>query len=204
MGYDAECTLRVDGREMRGKAVLEQHALIVRGEERVVIPVNAVTSAVAEGGTLTVRFGRKTAVLELGRDAAKWARRITHPPSRLDKLGAKPGMAVVVVGRRHDDLVDELERAGVRVTRRLRDGLDLIFYGADSRTDLGRLGEFRHSLKPDGALWVIRPKGSSEITESEVMAAGRRAGLVDVKVASFSGTHTAEKFVIPRSARIHG
>lgn len=204
MGYDAQCTLRFDGRKMRGKAVLEQHALIVRGEERVVIPVNAVTSAVAQGGTLTVRFGRKTAVLELGRDAAKWARRITHPPSRLDKLGAKPGMAAVVVGSRHDDLVDELERVGVKVTRRLRDGVDLIFYGAESRTDLGRLGEFRHNLKPDGALWIIRPKGSSAITESEVMAAGRGAGLVDVKVASFSATHTAEKFVIPRTARSNG
>ena len=34
------------------------------------------------------------------------------------------------------------------------------------------------------------------------MSAGKRAGLVDVKVVSFSDTHTAEKFVIPvRSAR---
>lgn len=29
------------------------------------------------------------------------------------------------------------------------------------------------------------------------MAAGKAAGLVDVKVVSFSPTHTAEKFVIP-------
>ena len=32
------------------------------------------------------------------------------------------------------------------------------------------------------------------------MAAGKQAGLVDVKVVSFSPTHTAEKFVIPRTA----
>ena len=55
--------------------------------------------------------------------------------------------------------------------------------------------------RAEGALWVIRPKGSPAITEAEVMAAGKRAGLVDVKVASFSGTHTAEKFVIPRASR---
>jgi hypothetical protein len=29
------------------------------------------------------------------------------------------------------------------------------------------------------------------------MVAGKAAGLVDVKVVSFSATHTAEKFVIP-------
>ena len=45
MGYDAACTLRMDGRTIKGKAVLEQDALIVRGTERVVIPINAVTTA---------------------------------------------------------------------------------------------------------------------------------------------------------------
>ena len=33
------------------------------------------------------------------------------------------------------------------------------------------------------------------------MAAGKAAGLVDVKVVGFSATHTAEKFVIPVPAR---
>ena len=57
------------------------------------------------------------------------------------------------------------------------------------------------SLKPNGALWVIRPKGRPEISERAVMAAGKAAGLVDVKVVGFSPTHTAEKFVIPVSGR---
>ncbi|PYR70118.1 MAG: hypothetical protein DMF88_03745 [Acidobacteria bacterium] len=51
------------------------------------------------------------------------------------------------------------------------------------------------------AIWVIRPKGSQQISESDVMKAGKAAGLVDVKVARFSETHTAEKFVIPVSRR---
>jgi hypothetical protein len=52
-----------------------------------------------------------------------------------------------------------------------------------------------------GALWTIRPKGRKEISEAAVMAAGRAAGLVDVKVVSCSPTHTAEKFVIPLRKR---
>ena len=69
---------------------------------------------------------------------------------------------------------------------------------------LDRLRALKRSLKPNGALWVIRPKGSAAISESEVMAAGKKAGLVDVKVVSFSETHTAEKFVIPTRDRSAG
>jgi hypothetical protein len=78
---------------------------------------------------------------------------------------------------------------------------DAIFLGARKEADLTRLEKLKASLKPDGALWIIRPKGDPEISERAVMQAGKAAGLVDVKVVSFSPTHTAEKFVIPRAAR---
>jgi hypothetical protein len=201
MGYDAACTLRFEGRTIRGKAVLEQHELIVRGEERVVIPIKSVTSAIAKDGALTLRFGRKSAVLEIGTDAAKWAKRIMNPPSRLDKLGATSGMSALLTGAPHADLLEELKSRGVVVSAAARGTFALIFYGAEHRDDLHKLSDLRRRLKSDGALWVIRPKGSKAITEAEVMSAGKQAGLVDVKVASFSETHTAEKFVIPVAAR---
>ena len=51
-------------------------------------------------------------------------------------------------------------------------------------------------MRKDGALWVVRPKGAkTEVTEGATQQAGLEAGLVDVKVVSFSDTHTAEKFV---------
>ncbi len=49
--------------------------------------------------------------------------------------------------------------------------------------------------------WIVYPKGVKSITEAEVMKAGKAAGLVDTKVASFSSTHTALKMVIPVSKR---
>ena len=78
---------------------------------------------------------------------------------------------------------------------------DIIFFGADGLAALIRLRALRGALKPAGALWIIRPRETAASTEAEVMAAGKNAGLVDVKVVSFSPTHTAEKFVIPVSAR---
>jgi hypothetical protein len=50
-------------------------------------------------------------------------------------------------------------------------------------------------------IWTVTPKGKSGIKDTDVMAAGKAAGLVDVKVAAFSPTHTAAKFVIPKAQR---
>ena len=202
MGYDAACTLRVGERLAVGTAVLEQHDLVFRGPMRLAIPLKDITSAVARDGALTVRFGRRTATFELGAAAGRWAERITNPPSRLDKLGVKAGMAVLFAGTSHADLLSEITSLGARVVRRSpSEGVALVFYGAERREALHRIKALRTALKRNGALWVIRPKGSPAISESEVMQAGKEAGLVDVKVVSFSATHTAEKFVIPVSAR---
>jgi hypothetical protein len=56
-------------------------------------------------------------------------------------------------------------------------------------------------LKGAAALWIVYPKGQKDITENDVLAAGRKAGLKDVKVVGFSPTHTALKFVIPVARR---
>jgi len=56
-------------------------------------------------------------------------------------------------------------------------------------------------LAPTGALWIVRPKGTAAISDADVIAAGKIAGLVDVKVVRFSDTHSAEKLVIPLAKR---
>ncbi len=63
------------------------------------------------------------------------------------------------------------------------------------------LNRLRTSLTPAGGIWVVAPKGVAEITEADVLAAGRKAGLVDIKVVRFSATHTAHKFVVPKAQR---
>ena len=56
-------------------------------------------------------------------------------------------------------------------------------------------------IVPNGSVWTVRRKGRKDLTEADVRAAGKAAGLVDVKVVRFSDTHTAEKFVIPVADR---
>jgi hypothetical protein len=204
MGYDAACTLRLDGASWKGVARLEQKELVFRGDVRLAIPLTEVKSATAQDGVLRMRFGNREARLELGAPALKWAARISNPPSRLDKLGVKPGMRVAAAGLPDPSFVQELERRGavlVPLRSRPAERLDLLFYPAADRGALARLSKLKDSIQPDGAIWIVRPKASRAITEAETMAAGKRAGLVDVKVVSFSETQTAEKFVIPVADR---
>lgn len=204
MGYDAACTLTCNGKSSRGTAWLEHKELVFRGPTRLAIPLSEIKSATARDGTLHVTFGRRSAAFAIGAAAEKWAARIMNPPSRLDKLGIKPDHVVAVVGLRDATFVGEAKTRARKVLAalpRTEASVDAIFYGASHRDALDRLAALRSLIVPAGAVWVVRPKGSRDITEAETMAAGKRAGLVDVKVVSFSDTHTAEKFVIPVAKR---
>ena len=78
---------------------------------------------------------------------------------------------------------------------------DAIFFVADSLKELSSVAKIAKSLKGATALWIVYPKGQKTITENDVIAAGRKAGLKDVKVVGFSPTHTALKFVLPLAKR---
>ena len=76
-----------------------------------------------------------------------------------------------------------------------------IFFAADSKGELASLAKISKSMQGATALWIVYPKGQQQITENDVLAAGRKSGLKDVKVVGFSSTHTALKFVVPLSQR---
>ncbi len=203
MGLEAVCTAHFGGKTSRGKARLETEELVFRGDFRIAIPFRRIHSLQARGGKLTMRFPEGTASFELGPLAEKWAEKIKNPKPLLDKLGVKPESKVVVLGVRDDGFLKQLKARLARpAATRHAAGADIIFFlAAESREELKQLARVKKSLQPAGAIWVVRPKGTPSIKESDVIAAGRAAGLVDVKVAAFSPTHTAEKLVIPVAKR---
>jgi hypothetical protein len=197
MGQEVVCKLRRSGQVLPGTAYLEGDHILFRGVERVKIRLRELTKVSAADGVLELEYPEGPASLELGAAAARWAEKILHPPTRLDKLGVKPGMVVSVEGALEPAFLREagIAAAGVKA------GSDLIFLAAETRTALDRIAKLRRSLTPAGGLWVVYPKGVEAIREIEVIEAGRAAGLKDNKVASFSATHTALRFVIPVAER---
>ena len=123
------------------------------------------------------------------------------PATLMEKLGIKAGQRVLIVGGLDEEFAQALKAAGADVSTRKRGENDVIFLRADSDGDLGQLWPLQEQMKRNGAIWVIRPRGVKTITEMDVLNTGKAAGLVDVKVARFSETHTAEKFVIPVANR---
>jgi hypothetical protein len=199
MGDEAACTATFKGKTSKGKARLESETLEFRAPElRLSIPFKQISKVTARAGALAVVSDRGTVSLTLGAAAERWAFKIQYPRSRLEKIGVKPGWRVSAVGVEDEGFVAEVEAVVATLSNgRVLEKSDAIFFGATNADQLSRLAVLKRSLTPGGALWVIRPKGRPEISEAAVMAAGKAAGLVDVKVVSFSPTHTAEKFVIP-------
>lgn len=204
MGLETNCTLERARRKLVGKALLETDYIAFRGKTKnAKFLLSDVTRVEVQGNALMLEHAEGPALLHLAEGmAAKWLAKIRNPRSLLDKLGVQEGMKVVVINVDDADFLQQLERRVGSYATRLTPGSDVIVYGAENVTALERLEALRASLVANGAIWIVHRKGKeATLRDVEVFAAGRRAGLVDNKVASFSATHTAERLVIPRADR---
>ncbi len=202
MGHELVCKVSSGGKQASGKALLETSEIIFRGDVRLKIPFGSLKSVVARDGQLHLKWSDGSAIFQLGDHAEKWAHKILHPKSTAEKLGIKPGLTISALDVGDDNFRKDLRAtaASFSDTRALKNS-DLIFFGAAKTSDLARATKLSSSLASAGALWIVYPKGKQEITELQVIEAGRQAGLVDVKVVSFSAIHTALKFVRPKAER---
>jgi hypothetical protein len=195
MGREARCVVHRDGQRAEAKVLLETDELIVRAPFRLNLRRAEITAARADGDRLAVEWPGGTLEIELGeKDAARWSHEIANPKTLADKLGVKPGQRVLLVGNPGEELVG----AGTRVER---GPADVVFVAVEAPGDLEQIDVLQHEIASDGAIWTIRPKGRSDLTEGMVIAAGREAGLTDIKIARISDTHTGMKFVIPLARR---
>jgi hypothetical protein len=200
MGQELECRVRRGGKIDAGKAYLETGFLLFRGAGRLKIPFTGMERVRAEAGVLKLEWEGAPLEFELGKGAEKWAGKILHPPTRLEKLGVKAGLTYRLAGKFDAGFESELRGAGASAAKG-REKADLILVAAEREADLDGAFGLVAGMQPAGGLWVVYPKGVPAIREIQVLEAGRAAGLKDVKVASFSATHTALKFVIPLTKR---
>jgi hypothetical protein len=202
MGNEANCMARFGRQQSKGKALLETSEILFRGDFRLKIPFSSIKSTRAVDGELRLQTAEGLAVFELGAAAAKWCDKILHPKSRVEKLGVKPGAKVSLVGDFEEGFLRELsEQTNAATKNKLAVDSEWIFLAAASQKELAQVSKLAKSLKGATALWIVYPKGRKDITENDVLAAGRKAGLKDVKVVGFSATHTALKFVVPVERR---
>jgi hypothetical protein len=201
MGQLAECSAKFKRRTSRGKALLETDKLIFRGDFNLSIDLKEVKKIEAKNGELQLTHPLGEAVFCLGRLADKWSEKIRHPTTLMQKLGVNSGSKVILLGVKDSRFVKQLKKLTSNISYRKTKQADLIFLAAESKRALDNMRTLRKHIKPTGAIWVVAPKGKDLIKEGDILEAGKAAGLVDIKVARFSKTHTAHKFVIPVADR---
>lgn len=203
MGNEAKCSVVSGGKRVAGKALLETAELVFRSEAlKLKIPFVQMESVKAVDGELRVQSPNGTFTFELGSYAEKWAQKILHPKSRLEKLGIESGMKVTVIGSLGQEFEDELLTATPNVLRgTIAKDTGCIFLGVSRAKELERAKNIAKVMRGAVPLWIVYPKGRKDITENEVLRIGRATGLKDVKVVGFSATQTALKFVIPVEKR---
>ena len=203
MGQTVGCAARVDGRADRGTALLETDEVIFRGEaSRARVAFASIRSLTVKGEWLEIAHAAGALDLSLGKRAETWRAKIQKPKGIVEKLGVKPGARVAMVTLADAALAEGRAAAGAIVkSGAARGEVDVVLFGVEAERDLGRVTPLVSKLSRDGALWIVRPKGKEGVAEGAVRTAGLAAGLVDVKIARYSDTHTAHKFVVPVAKR---
>ena len=124
-----------------------------------------------------------------------------------DKLGIKPGDAVLLAGAADRDLVARARAKAGRPAARPGEFADVVLYWPKTASEItAQLRALRGRIVESGGIWVISAKRDRERKDrpylaSDVIGLGLAAGLVDNKVCAISDDDTAMRFVIRRADR---
>jgi hypothetical protein len=202
MGNEITGAVRAGKERHEGKIVLETSELIFRGPHyRLKIAFAEMREVQAANGELRIDTKDGALAFEVGTVAEKWREKILHPKTRVQKLGVKDGTPVRLLGDFDADFIKELKSSKANVGGVSPTEAQNIFLAIGGKSSLATIAKHARKMKGAEALWLVYPKGKKEVTENDVLSAGRKSGLKDVKVVGFSSTHTALKFVIPVGKR---
>jgi hypothetical protein len=203
MGNELKGAVRRGKERYEGKILLDTSELIFRGTDyRLKIAFGEMRSVKTANGELRVATKDGVLTFEVGTAAEKWREKILHPKTRAEKLGVKQGTKVRLLGEFQSDFVKELQATGAEIIRAgTVANVDQTFFAADGNSAVAAIGKYASKINGAEALWVVYAKEKKDPGENDVISAGRKAGLKDVKVVGFSSTHTALKFVVPLKRR---
>jgi hypothetical protein len=202
VGAEAKATLKIGRQSYEGIALLETDELRFRGDTRMRIALRDVSAVSAKDGTLRIEHANGVASLVVGDAAEAWAEKIRSPRTLADKLGVKRGMQVAVIDVEDREVLLDLAAKGAElVMGSVPQDAPMVLVRVVRPSQLAALGAMTSRIARNGAIWVVHPRGDASVADTVIFAAARDAGLTYTKVVRFSECDTAEKLVIPRTAR---
>ena len=194
MGLEAESELVNAGETIHVKALLESHALILRGAVQKTLPIHEITDPRAVNDQLLFEHHGTPYALSLpAGQAPKWLKKLTDaPPSLAAKLGIDAANKILVWGQT-DDTALTTALAGATTDTAAEAAMSLAIV-ADPDSLTRALNTLLHAL-PHAPVWIVYPKGAkSTLPESSVRNQLRSLGLVDTKVCAVSERLTAARY----------
>ncbi len=194
MGLEAESELTSAGETVHVKALLESHALILRGAIRKTLPIGEITDPRAVDGQLLFEYHGTPYALRLpDGQADKWLKKLTtQPPSLAAKLGIDAAHKARVRGHT-DDAALAAALAGATTEIAAEAALSVVI--AATPDDLSAALAALTQDAPQAPVWVIYPKGArSTLPEAAVRNHMHALGFVDTKACAVSDTLTATRF----------
>jgi hypothetical protein len=194
MGLEAESELVNAGETIHVKALLESHALILRGAVKKTLPLSEISDPRAVGNQLLFEHRNTPYALGLPEgQAAKWLKKLTtEPPSLAAKLGVDAAHKALVWGHT-DDAAVTAALGGATTDNPTEAAMSLAIVG-DSDALAQALNVLLHAL-PHAPLWIVYPKGAkSSLPETTVRNHLRSLGWVDTKACSVSDRLTATRY----------
>jgi hypothetical protein len=186
----------VSGREkVAVKVHLDSQHLQLQGGRKLKLALSEISRAEARGDDLHIQAATSAFVLRLPvGQAAKWAAKILNPPSLATKLGLKPGRSVQLVGKLPPEVLEGAgsAKSSARMPARLTADIAIVALPPEGEAAVITAAATR--LQKDSALWLVYRKGEA-FNGDAVIAAARKAGLKDTKVARISDTHTGLRFI---------
>jgi hypothetical protein len=179
---------------------LESEEIRFKGEWKLRISFKEITALEVKDGDLCIIYTEGEVIFALGAAAEKWAVKIRSPKGLLDKLGLKPDSRVFVQGIEDKDFHSQLGER-LKAPEASKGPFDFVIFGLSDKKELAKLAGLRKRIAANGCIWAVWPKGKPQLKEDDVREAAKAIGLVDVKVAKFSNSHSTLKLVIPVAKR---
>ena len=193
MGLEEKVTAKKGRKTFDGKLHVDSRQLEFRSKEfKWNVSLDGKPDAEASKGLLVVQNGSEKVSFKVS-EPQKWVSKILNPPSLTKKLGVKSEQCCFISKGFDRAFKTEIRAAGAKIVRSI-ERAELLFLRIDSVEQLSSFDEVASELESGVNIWVIWPKGSKNIGQSDVMRRAKSLGLGPSKTASINDDHSSMRF----------
>jgi hypothetical protein len=203
MAMESACKLQVGKDQYDGRVRMEADHIDFAGATKFRFRLSEIRNQRCEDDVILFSFHGNPVSIKLDghRTTESWFDYIQHPQTLADKLGVEEGYTIRVVNLDDGELLNMLEERKTKVVTQPVKRCDMVMLGVERTSELTQLQDLSGTLRANGSIWVVLPKGGRHVSKAAVVAAVRAAGLNRTEVIDYSETQSAFRITVPSAAK---